>query len=95
MERLQNFMEPHFKAARHTASLFQPPHPFSKSVSSLVVNEKKNVLPCDGEKTISIQYSFVGERAGNVDLMYLVSSDPGVLETFTRNSKKNAPQRKC
>lgn len=76
-------------------SMFQPPLPFSKSVSSLVVNTKDEALSCDGEETITVQYTFVGETAGKVDVIYLVSSDWGALETFTQNSKKNAPRHKC
>lgn len=73
--------QPYIDSAQHTASFFQPPSPHSASVSSLVVKTKDNPLSCDGEETISIQYNFVGEAAGAVDLMYLVSSDWSVLET--------------
>lgn len=95
MRQDRNFLEPYFESAHHSVSVFQPPLPFSKSVSSLVVNKKENDLSCDGEETISIQYNFVGETAGNVAVIYLVSSDWGALKTFTQNSKKNAPQHKC
>ncbi|XP_029699877.1 alpha-2-macroglobulin-like isoform X1 [Takifugu rubripes] len=70
----RNFLEPFFDSAHHTVSVFQPPLPFSKSVSSLVVNKKEEALSCDGEETISIKYNFVGETAGNVDVIYLIMS---------------------
>lgn len=95
MRQDRHFLQPYFERARHTVSVFQPPLPSSKSVSSLVVNNKKEVLSCEGEETISIQYNFVGETAGKVDVIYLVSSDWGALETFTQNSKKNTPQHEC
>lgn len=95
MRQDRNFLEPYFNSAHHSVSVFQPPLPSSKSVSSLVVNPKDKALSCEGEETISIKYNFVGEKAGNVDVMYLVSSDWSALETFTQNSKKNAPQHKC
>lgn len=72
--------EPYIDSAQHIATFFQPPSPHSTSVSSLVVKSKDNPLSCDGEETISIQYNFVGEAAGAVDLMYLVSSDWSVLD---------------
>lgn len=69
------FQRPQFDSASHIVTLFQPPSPHSKSISSLTVKNQENALLCEGEETISIQYTFVGEAAGGVDLMYLVSSD--------------------
>lgn len=80
--------KPQFDSAFHTSSLFQPPSPHSKSVSSLTVKKKDSPLLCEGDETISIQYTFVGETAGTVDLMYLVSSDWRLL-------KKNAHGQVC
>lgn len=84
--------KPRFDSAYHTSSLFQPPSPHSKSVSSLMVKSKENPLLCEGDETISIQYTFVGEAAEDVDLMYLVSSDWRLLKTL---SKENAPGHGC
>eukprot|EP00066_Takifugu_rubripes_P011155 XP_003979617.2 PREDICTED: alpha-2-macroglobulin-P-like [Takifugu rubripes] len=79
----RNFLEPFFDSAHHTVSVFQPPLPFSKSVSSLVVNKKEEALSCDGEETISIRYNFVGETAGNVDVIYLVSVKATPSDEYT------------
>lgn len=70
-----HYLKPNFESGYHTSSLFQPPSPHSKSVSSLTVDNKEKPLLCEGEETISIQYTFVGEAAGTADLMYLVSSE--------------------
>uniref|UniRef100_UPI0037E830FF alpha-2-macroglobulin-like n=1 Tax=Semicossyphus pulcher TaxID=241346 RepID=UPI0037E830FF len=62
---------PHYENERHVISLISPPSPRTKSSSSLEVKGKKQ-LPCDKEENFSIQYTFVGETRGSVDVMYLV-----------------------
>lgn len=84
MEAERHSREPKFDDASHTLTLFQPPSPNSKSASSLTVKNKENPLLCEGDESISIQYTFVGETAGTVDLMYLVSIDWEVLKPLQR-----------
>lgn len=79
-----HFQKPKFETAYHTSSLFQPPSPHSKSVSSLTVKSPESFLLCEGDETISIQYTFVGETARAVELMYLVSSDWRVWKKCAR-----------
>ncbi|CAG06491.1 unnamed protein product [Tetraodon nigroviridis] len=66
--------KPKFESAHHRASLYQPPSPHSKSVSSLTVSNTETPLLCEGDETLSIDYAFVGETAGTVNLMYLIVS---------------------
>ncbi|XP_029028281.1 alpha-2-macroglobulin-like [Betta splendens] len=48
--------------------------PVIKTFSSLEVKNKDKPLPCDTEEDVFIQYTVVGEKKGNVDVMYLVLS---------------------
>lgn len=68
-------LSPYFESAYHNTFLLRTSSPDFIPVSSLNVNGKDKPLQCEGDENISIKYVIVGETAGIVDLMYLVSSD--------------------
>lgn len=68
------YRSPYFETATHTMSLAKPSSPDVKTASQLKVKKRDKALPCEGEKSIFIQYTVVGEIKGSVDVMYLVSA---------------------
>ncbi|XP_029028273.1 alpha-2-macroglobulin-like isoform X2 [Betta splendens] len=65
---------PSYVDGEHRLSLVQDVSPVIKTFSSLEVKNKDKPLPCDTEEDVFIQYTVVGEKEGNVDVMYLVLS---------------------
>uniref|UniRef100_A0A8C6P923 Uncharacterized protein n=1 Tax=Nothobranchius furzeri TaxID=105023 RepID=A0A8C6P923_NOTFU len=61
-----------YETGSHTVSLSQPPSLDTKSVSSLKLKQRDSPLVCDKEEDMFIEYSFVHEPKGSVDVMYLV-----------------------
>ncbi|XP_070684725.1 alpha-2-macroglobulin-like [Pempheris klunzingeri] len=64
----------YYEIAAHTVSMVRPSSP----VSFLEV-KKKEILPCDREKNISIQYALAVQSQGSVDVMYLVLSRGAIV----------------
>lgn len=66
------YKTPYYESGAHMVALFQEPSLNSKIISSLEVKAKAGQLSCDKEEVFTIKYAVVGEKAGAVDLMYLV-----------------------
>uniref|UniRef100_A0A3P9PFK9 Alpha-2-macroglobulin-like n=1 Tax=Poecilia reticulata TaxID=8081 RepID=A0A3P9PFK9_POERE len=64
----------HIRTGLHRVQQSQPPSDETKSTSSLKIKQSDTTLPCDKEVEISIDYTFVREPQGSVDIMYLVSN---------------------
>uniref|UniRef100_A0A3B3VEF6 Alpha-2-macroglobulin-like n=1 Tax=Poecilia latipinna TaxID=48699 RepID=A0A3B3VEF6_9TELE len=64
----------HIRGGLHRVQQSQPPSDETKSSSSLKIKKSDTTLPCDKEVEISIDYTFVREPQGSVDIMYLVSN---------------------
>ncbi|XP_007575634.1 alpha-2-macroglobulin-like [Poecilia formosa] len=62
----------HIRGGLHRVQQSQPPSDETKSSSSLKIKKSDTTLPCDKEVEISIDYTFVREPQGSVDIMYLV-----------------------
>ncbi|XP_011481059.1 alpha-2-macroglobulin-like isoform X2 [Oryzias latipes] len=71
--------EPFYQMESHTVSVYQPPAPNTKSVSTLDVKTNSKPLPCDLEQEIPVHYSLVGEPKGSVKIMYLVLSRGAIV----------------
>ncbi|XP_038548732.1 alpha-2-macroglobulin-like isoform X4 [Micropterus salmoides] len=70
---------PYYEVGEHVFSVPEPPSPDSKTVSSLEVKKKDQLLLCDREEDISIKYTVVRETQGSVDVMYLVLSRGAII----------------
>ncbi|XP_070399856.1 alpha-2-macroglobulin [Nothobranchius furzeri] len=68
-----------YETGSHTVSLSQPPSLDTKSVSSLKLKQRDSPLVCDKEEDMFIEYSFVHEPKGSVDVMYLVLSRGAIV----------------
>ena len=68
----------HYEEGEHQLSLVQEATVDTKTVSYLEVKKTENPLLCNGENQINVHYTVVGETAGPVDLMYLVSRTQGL-----------------
>ncbi|XP_032446213.1 alpha-2-macroglobulin-like isoform X1 [Xiphophorus hellerii] len=66
------FRSTHIQRGNHRIQQSQPPSDDTKTASSLKIKKTDTTLPCDKEVEISIDYTFVREPQGSVDLMYLV-----------------------
>lgn len=67
------YRTPYYENGEHLVALFQEPSLNTKIISSLEVKAKTTPLSCGKEENFTIVYALVGEEAGVVDLMYLVS----------------------
>lgn len=67
------YRTPYYELGNQMLSMAQPISPDSKTISSLVVQEKIKPLSCNMQEDIFIQYTVVGESQGSVDVTYLVS----------------------
>ncbi|XP_054901639.1 alpha-2-macroglobulin-like [Poeciliopsis prolifica] len=70
----------HIQTAVHRFQESQPPSDEAKSASSLKIKNKDTPLPCDREVDFSIDYTFVHELQGSVDIMYLVVSRGAIAD---------------
>ncbi|XP_038548727.1 alpha-2-macroglobulin-like [Micropterus salmoides] len=70
---------PYYEVGDQVLSAAEPSSPDSKTISSLEVKKKDQLLLCDREEDISIKYTVVGENRGPVDVMYLVLSRGAIL----------------
>lgn len=68
---------PYYENGEHAVEEFKEPSLNTKLISSLEVKAKTTPLSCGKEEDLTITYTVVGEEAGVVDLMYLVSSPAG------------------
>lgn len=75
--RYNPYRTPYFENGEHVVELFKEPSLNTKIISSLEVKAKGTPISCGKEEDLTITYTLVGEEAGVVDLMYLVSSPPG------------------
>lgn len=66
---------------------FEKPSQSAKILSSLEVKAQGAQLLCGQEQDVSISYTAVGEKAGSVDLMYLVSG-PAESDSPARNIRR-------
>lgn len=82
--QFQPYREPYYETGEHLVALFQKPSLNTKILSLLEVKAKTTQLPCGKEQDITIKYSIVGEKAGTVDLMYLVSG-PAESDSMAQN----------
>lgn len=78
------YRTPYYENGEHLVALFQEPSLNTKIISSLEVKAKTTPLSCGKEENFTIAYALVGEEAGDVDLMYLVSGPAG-LDTMAQN----------
>lgn len=78
------YRTPYYENGEHLVALFQEPSLNTKIISSLEVKAKTTPLSCGKEDNFTIAYTLVGEEAGVVDLMYLVSGPAG-LGTMAQN----------
>ncbi|CAL8350321.1 unnamed protein product [Lota lota] len=70
--KYQGYRTPHYPNSEHTLSLAQPKTEDTPTISSLEVKKRETKLVCDVEELINVQFTFVGEAPGPVDIMYLI-----------------------
>ncbi|PWA22089.1 hypothetical protein CCH79_00010255 [Gambusia affinis] len=73
----------HIQTGAHRIQQSQPPSDETKTASSLKIKKSDTTLPCDKEAKISIDYTFVQEPQGSVDIMYLVMTEGEVSFQLT------------
>uniref|UniRef100_A0A3B3YY18 Alpha-2-macroglobulin bait region domain-containing protein n=1 Tax=Poecilia mexicana TaxID=48701 RepID=A0A3B3YY18_9TELE len=61
----------HIRGGLHRVQQSQPPSDETKSSSSLKIRKSDTTLPCDKEVEISIDYTFVREPQGSVDVIHM------------------------
>ncbi|KAM4590251.1 alpha-2-macroglobulin-like [Fundulus diaphanus] len=64
----------YIQTGNHVVQRSLPPSSDTKSVSSLKIKTSDATLPCDQEVDIIIDYTFVHEPQGSVDIMYQILS---------------------
>ncbi|XP_036006002.1 alpha-2-macroglobulin [Fundulus heteroclitus] len=64
----------YIQTGNHVVQQSLPPSSDTKSVSSLKIKTSDATLPCDQEVDIIIDYTFVREPQGSVDIMYQILS---------------------
>nr|XP_061781462.1 alpha-2-macroglobulin-like [Nerophis lumbriciformis] len=69
----------HYENGEHTVAMFQEPTLDTKTVSYLLVKEKKEAITCDTDEDITIQYTVAGEKQGTADVVYLVLSRGAIV----------------